>query len=79
MENEVRRCGNTWMYCDGNCSSCQYNTTTAVDRTPMRVSGVIDTKLEYASSYIVQYVELSQETIDKIANEVVRRIKDGNI
>jgi hypothetical protein len=69
MNNGVRRCGNTWMYCSGNCSSCPYNTTTAVDSTPLKMSGIADAKT-------VQYVELSQEMIDKIADAVVRRIKD---
>lgn len=73
---EVKRCGDTWMYCDGNCGSCPYNTTTAVDRTPLRMSGVTNAKLEYGFSRSVQYVELSQETIDKIADAVIRRIKD---
>ena len=76
MNGEVRKCGDTWMYCDGNCGSCPYNTTTAVNTTPLRVSGVTDAKLEYGSSHTVQYVELSQEMIDKIADAVVRRLKD---
>ena len=27
--NEIRRCRNTWMYCDGNCHNCETSATTS--------------------------------------------------
>lgn len=27
--SEVRRCGNTWMVCDGNCNNCAFDSTTS--------------------------------------------------
>lgn len=27
--NEIHRCGNTWMYCDGDCANCTLNSVDA--------------------------------------------------
>lgn len=35
--NELRRCRNTWMYCDGHCGRCATVITTSNTTMPVRV------------------------------------------
>lgn len=33
VPTKIRWCGNTWVYCDGECSTCQMNNTYVVNHT----------------------------------------------
>lgn len=50
------------------------NTTIWADGTPCTPSSTI--KVERGQPYTVQYVELSQDTIERIADAIARRLKD---
>ena len=60
--SEIRKCGHSWTYCDGDCKKCE---TISTDSTVLLRT--------------MRLYDLTDETIERIAKEVVRRLKNEQI
>lgn len=67
---EMRKCGNEWRYCDGNCYNCVYAHQSSTTATKTINVSMVNPK----EVRTVHMCDLTDETIERIAEEVIKRI-----